>query len=126
MKIPFIKRRQDTVVASNGRKLLYLLLGIPSLIGLIYIIIAVPPTQTLLLNPVNISVIYLTLFLLGLSIFCIISYILKSSKHGILATLFVLVFFWLRLNKLLHPIFSILLIALFLTLELLFTAKKDK
>ena len=126
MTIPFIKRRQVTVVPTNKRRLPYLIIGIFSLIVLTYVILAVPPTQTLLLNQLNISVIYLTFFLLGLSVFGIISYIFKSTKHGILATLLLLAFFWLRLNKFLHPMFTILLFALFLTLELLITAKKER
>jgi hypothetical protein len=49
-----------------------------------------------------------------------------SAKHGILASLFVLIYLWLRLNKLFHPMFTLLLVALLLTLELLFSAKKEQ
>ena len=125
MKIPFIRRRQDTVIISNKRKPLYLLVGILSFFGLIYIIFVVPPTYQVSLKPLNFSVIYLTFLLLCLGVFAIVTYVSKSAKHGMLATLFILAFFWMRLNKFLHPMFTILLVALFLTIELLLTAKKE-
>ena len=129
MKLPFIKllkRRNATVATGRERNWFFLFTGVLSLTGLIYMVVALPPTHIVSLNELNFSVIYLTFLLLWLSSFCIFSFIFKSAKHGVLTSLFIVAFFWLRLNKLLHPMFAILLAALFLTLELLFTAKKER
>lgn len=71
----------------------------------------------------KIPVLWLFLFLTAIFCFCLPFYIFKSKKHGILVSLFVITYLFFRLGGLTHPLFLIILIGLFLTLELLFTSK---
>jgi hypothetical protein len=85
-----------------------------------------PPTYTISVYGFSLSIIPVLFIAAGIFTFSTVTYIFKSPKHGILASLFVLIYFWLRINKIFHPIFTLLLVALFLTLELLFSARKEQ
>ena len=103
-----------------------LLLSVLSLITLLFIIFMLPPTYSIAFSRIHVSIILLLFIVAGLCIFAVVTYTFGSAKHGILASLFVLLYFWLRLNKIFHPMFALLLVALFLTLELLFSAKREE
>jgi hypothetical protein len=51
---------------------------------------------------------------------------LKSKKHGLFLGFFVVLYLIFRLNNLTHPLFLILLIALFLVVEFLFAQHNNK
>jgi len=65
----------------------------------------------------------LWIFLLIVAIFCysLPLFALRSKKHGILLSIFVITYLIFRISGLTHPLFLVILIGLLLTLELLFT-----
>lgn len=113
--------------AKEKRPLKYFLISTITLVALIYIVIVFPPTYKFLvsrsLGEVG-SIYNLFLFLVFIFLFSFATYIFKNKTQGVLIGFFVLSFFIFRLNNLTHPFFFILLVALFLTLELLFTYRK--
>jgi hypothetical protein len=56
--------------------------------------------------------------------FSLPTFLLKSRKHGILLSLFVLTFLSFRLVGLTHPIFLVILIGIFLSFELFFSNRQ--
>ena len=102
-----------------------LLLSVVTLIVMLFVVFMLPPTFAIDLGGMKVSVTPFLFFFTGIFVFSVVTSIFGNAKHGILASLFVLIYFWLRLNKLFHPMFTLLLVALFLTLELLFSAKKE-
>lgn len=73
----------------------------------------------------QIPTLFLFFSLLTLFLFSTSTYLFKSKKHGILLVVFVITYLLFRLNHLTHPFFFILLLALFLTLELFVSNRKD-
>ncbi|HUQ85647.1 MAG TPA: hypothetical protein VM077_04945 [Candidatus Limnocylindrales bacterium] len=106
------------------KNLKYLITTAASLPLLAYLIYSFPPDFKLTIMGYQLSVIYLFFPLLFLSLLSTISLISKSSKHGLLFGLFAVCFLSFRLNGLTHPFFFLLLAALFLVLELLFSYRK--
>ena len=122
---------------AKKRPLLLLFVGSISLALLIGLVAYADPDTALIppqtIGPLTISnntllsfspVIFF-FFLLAITLFSFVSYLFKSIKHGSLAAAFVIGYLLFRINGLTHPLFLILLIALFLTLELLFANKKE-
>ncbi|MEK7605188.1 MAG: hypothetical protein AAB478_01555 [Patescibacteria group bacterium] len=105
------------------RNPLYLILSTLSLLSLIGIVVFLKPTATISLGFVAIPFIWLFFIPLVIFAFSTPSFLLKSRKHGVLIAIFVTSFFLFRLFHLTHPLFLVLLLGLFLTLELLFTSK---
>lgn len=106
------------------RPTILLLLAILSFIGTISFVIFFSPSHQFTLITVQIPVLFLFFVTLFLCIFSATSYFFKSKIHGLLLGLFLVCILIFRLNNLAHPFFFILLAALFLTLELLFTYRK--
>lgn len=113
-----------TLMRGHKKRLLFLLLSIASgllLGGLIYFY---PPDASFPFIFFQLS--YLTLFFLLLAIwlFATGTFIFKSKLHGILLSLFVIIYLIFRLTDLTHPFFLIMLAALFLSLELFVSYRK--
>lgn len=104
----------------------YLFLTILSLLTLCIEIILFPPSYILDLSNFKIPIIYLFLITLFSFSYFAVMLISRSHKHSILVALFIVAYLLFRLNNLTHPLFLFLLIALFLTLELLFSKFNDK
>lgn len=127
MNIPFLKKRNTAEVkVGKKRPMRLLLVSVLSCIALLFILYMLPPSLSIPIGSFTLSIIPLTFLIIGIFVFCVVTYMFGSAKHGILASLFVLIYLWLRLNKLFHPMFTLLLVALLLTLELLFSAKKEQ
>ncbi|HSX09466.1 MAG TPA: hypothetical protein VLF93_04900 [Candidatus Saccharimonadales bacterium] len=121
----------------HKRPLLLLIIGILSLLALASLIYFVPPNTGLSLSQLDFNLPFsldkfiqipsLILFftLLIAFFFSITSYIFKSKAQGILVTSFVVIYFIFRLTHLTNLFFLILLVALFVTLELFLTNRRD-
>ena len=109
------------------KKLIPVLLILSSLIilaGLIFMISIFPPDYQINLLNINLPIISCFFVLLFFFIFTLGTFLFKSKTQGFLIGLLIIGFLIFRVNNLTHPFFFILLGALFLTLELLFTYKK--
>ena len=95
-----------------------------SLLTLGSLVIFFPPTDSLTIFHVKLSIILLFFVALFLFAFATGTFFFKNKVHGLLLGFFLIIFLIFRLNNLTHPFFFILLLALFLTLELLFTYRK--
>lgn len=117
---------QKNVFHKRRRPILHLIFGILSLGAFLWTLYFYTPSSTLTIPyiPFTLPIIPLFFILLLAALFFLTSYIFKSSKHGILVSLFVGIYLIFRLNNLTHPFFFILLFALFLTLELLVSYRK--
>lgn len=111
MKLPFLNKRITPLIP------LTLLLTIL----LILIIVFVSPHSLINLVLVEFSVLYPVFFLVFLVFFGIGTLLFKSRFHGMLLSLFVIFFLLLRVNDLKQPIFTVILIALFITTEFFFS-----
>ncbi|HEX8932326.1 MAG TPA: hypothetical protein VF810_04175 [Patescibacteria group bacterium] len=106
------------------KNFIFLLLGILSLAAFFCLVNFFSPDFAITLYSFQLSIFYIFFALLFILLFALGSYFLQSKKQGILIATFFSAFLLFRLNNLTHPFFVILLTALFLTLELLFTYKK--
>src|SRR6185437_4410298 len=112
-------------------------IGIASLLALSGLIYFFPPTLSIGFNLISSSIsfplekflqipILIVFFaLLSLSIFSISTYSFTSKIHGGLITGFIVVYLIFRLSHLTNLFFLILLLALFITLELFFSNRRD-
>lgn len=92
--------------------------------GSITYIFCIPPsTQFAIIGYVVPSYTFFLFLLFG---FLLTSgmYLFRSKVHGLLISLFVICYLLLRLNGLTHPLFLILLTAIFLSLELMVSYRK--
>lgn len=108
----------------NKKSLINLFFSIVFLIALGLIIFIVPPSQQFHFVSITISVLYIFLVLLYFFMFFLSMVLLKSVKHALSISLFTITALFFLLYKLTHPLFFIMLAALFIVAELLFTAKK--
>jgi hypothetical protein len=123
--MPLFNRKHSNITPRNKRSIkLFLLLGIPSFLGLIATIFLFSPDTNLSFGNYKIPILPLFFLLLFNFFFSLGSFLFKSKTHGLLLGLFVISYFLFYLNNLTHPFFFILLAGLFLTLELLFTYRK--
>ncbi len=91
-----------------------------------FLIFYFPPTYQLLIYKYHISILYLFFISLFFFLYFTGAFILKSKKHGFFIAFFAISYLIFRLNNLTDPLFLFLLIALFLTVEFLFTRNYDK
>src|SRR4051812_43512247 len=91
-----------------------------SAILLIITILTVPPLTPFKIGFLSLPA--LLVFFVLLCVFCssLIFFLFHSLRHGVLFSLLVVSYLILRLNSLTSPLFLILLLGLFLTLEFLF------
>lgn len=107
------------------RPLTLLFFAICSLILLGYLLFFVSPDAFVpFLFNLRFSIVLVFFFLLFLFVFSFTSFWL-SIKHGIILSLFILIYAIFRFLGLSHPLFLLLLLAIFLILELLFKKPKD-
>ncbi|HZQ29851.1 MAG TPA: hypothetical protein VFA93_02115 [Patescibacteria group bacterium] len=106
------------------RPVLLAALSILFLFTLFYLIIFTSPDKSLTIGNLKLSptqLFFVSFFVFSLSLF---TFIFKALAQGLLISFLIVGFLILRLNNLTHPIFVVLLIALFIALELLFRRKK--
>ncbi|MBP6881962.1 MAG: hypothetical protein KBC15_00215 [Candidatus Levybacteria bacterium] len=106
------------------RFLPFLVLSILSLVTLLILIFTTSPSAEVSLGPITLNYSLIILLPLLSLTFFLPSYVLKNKIHGILLSIFVAFSLLFRLQGLTHPIFFLLLLAILLTLELLFTKKR--
>lgn len=106
------------------RQLKYLLIILVTLPLLSFLIYKYPPNWKFEIGNLKLEILYLFFPLIFLFLLSTISFFSKSSKHGLLISLFAVCFLSFRLNGLTHPFFFLLLAALLLVLELLFSYRK--
>lgn len=106
------------------RSFWFLLISILSLTGLSYLVYSFPPNYQLQITNYKLNIIFIFSFLIFIFFTSLFSFILNNKRRGLFFGLFVLTILVLRLNRLLHPFFLILLLAFFITLELLFNSRK--
>jgi len=98
--------------------------GIFFLILQIILIIYLPPDIQFSIYNKPIYVLYIFFPVLFLFLFSLGSYLFNNKIHGLLLALFVISYLLFRLNNLTHPFFLLLLLALFVVLEFLFSYRK--
>ena len=107
------------------RPIWLLVVSLLSLASLIYLILNFPPNWKFEIgNYLKFDILYIFFTLLFTFFFPLIAFLLNNKRRGLFFGLFVLTILVLRLNYLLHPFFLILLLAFFITLELLFKRRK--
>ncbi|HVZ58773.1 MAG TPA: hypothetical protein VG935_03425 [Patescibacteria group bacterium] len=106
------------------RQLIYLILAVISFVSFIFIVLLVSPLKEISLGFIDISPLIIFFIPLVLFFFSLPTFIFRSKKHGVLLSLFVLVYLLMRIFGLTHPLFLVLLIGLLLTLELLFSPRQ--
>ena len=109
---------------TKKRSLLFLVLGFIFLILLFLLVYYLPPDFQIKLFQFSIPSLYIFFALLFFSLFSLVTYCTNSIKHGLLTGLFVPLYLLFRINNLTHPFFFLLLLALFVVLELLFSYRK--
>jgi len=116
--IPSSHRKKRPLLLLVGSIILFILCGV--------LLVAFPPNNSVSLLSLNITLVPLFLILLFFFLFSITTYLFKNKNHGILFGSFVITYLIFRLNNITHPFFFILLIALFLTIEILFSLDKKR
>ena len=110
-----------------------LVVSLLSLASLIYLILNFPPSHKFTIldlkiasSAYNLQFTILPIFFLLTFAFCfsLFAFLLNNKRRGLFFGLFVLTILVLRLNHLLHPFFLILLLAFFITLDLLSNSRK--
>lgn len=115
-------QKQNTRTRKRSWKLLFV--SMLAFVGLVYLIWGVDPEQTVLVLSYPLSIFPLFFISLFLFLFGITSFLFKSKVHGILIAMIIVAYLLFRQNDLTHPFFAILLLALLLVLELMFTYRK--
>lgn len=109
----------------NKKPLPFLLAGTLSFIILFLLIILVPPTTTVSFFGMSLSIFVFFFPLLTTLLYSLPRYFLVSKKHALLLATFGSLYATMLLLELRHPFFLIILLALFFTLELLFTSMRQ-
>lgn len=119
------------------RPLFLLIIGIASFIALACLIYFLSPAASIGITQffpnisfpleefIQIPPTILFFILLSLFIFSTVSYLFKSKVHGSLTTGFVIIYLIFRLTHLTNLFFLLLLLALFITLELFVSNRRD-
>lgn len=107
----------------NSRDFVALITGLLFLGALIYIVLNFGPDKNIkvlnfYLPPLPV---FFVLFFIG--VYELFKFIL-NQRRGLLIAFFATLYLILRLNNLTHPFFAILILALFMTFELLFKERK--
>lgn len=102
------------------RKIRFLSLGIALLIGVLYLIFNFSPTHEFLIEDYKLQIIYPAFLLLFFSLYFIFAFIFANKRRGLFISLFAVIYLVLRMNNLAHPLFFILLLILFTSLELFY------
>lgn len=108
----------------KNRKPFFLISGIISLTLFLLYVNFISPDKSITFFSLQLSPLIPFFFLLFLSLYCFTTYLTHRGLNGLLVSVFITAYLLLRLNNLTHPIFFLLLLALFIVLELLLTSKK--
>lgn len=106
--------------------ILNFLFGIIFLIASAATIIFFPPGHNFNLYGINIAATSVFYTLLFLTVYFLVNSFLPNKKHGILIALFTVIYLIFRQYNLRNPLFLLLLLALFLTFEFLFSGSRTK
>ena len=117
---------RQTLKNRRKKPLHYLFVSILSFLLLVTLILTTPPDTQLSFLGIEFSILTLFFLLVILFFFSLPTFLFSSKKHGILLSGFVTLYLMFRLMDLTHPFFLIVLLALFLTLELLFTSRRNE
>lgn len=107
----------------RGLSLKYFIYSLLFFAVTVALIVYFPPSYELPVMGFRLSIVVPFFIILFLFIYCLGRLIIRSKKHAIIIGLFVVSYLLFRLNGLTHPLFLILLIALFLVIEFLFTRR---
>lgn len=127
-RIMFQTTRKSHIHQTEGKVLhfkLLLFVAISTFIVLSLLVFFTEPRGQIHLLGGAFPFLYLFFPLFTLFIFSLSSCLLKSYKHGIIIALFFTIYSIFRFNNLTHPFFLILLFALFFTIDLLFSYRKE-
>src|SRR3989304_6596763 len=108
----------------RGRKFYFLVLSIISLVSLLYLVFVFPPTYQFQISNFKFQILYPFFFLLFSFLYFLFSFLFASKRRGLFVGAFAVTYFVLRLNNLTHPLFLILPLILFVSLELFFINRK--
>jgi hypothetical protein len=106
------------------RKIIPLLISFVFLAITIYVIVSYSPAYSLTILNQKLSILYIFFTSLFLFITYFFACILRNLRRGLFIAVFVISFLLLNYFKLGQPIFIILLLAIFVAIELLFTRRK--
>jgi hypothetical protein len=118
-----IKHRNTAKENSNRSKKL-LLISVIILSALVTIISFFPPNAEFSILNYKTSIFPVFFFFLFAFLFAFGTFLFKNIIHGILIATFTTMYLLFRLNNLVHPFFFLLLLALFIVLEFLFSYRK--
>lgn len=90
-----------------------------------FLVFSFPPDYQIKIYQYNLSIYYPFFTSFFLLIYTLTFTIIRSKKHAFLTSLFCVSYTLLRLNKITHPLFLILLLALFLIIEFLFSKNRN-
>lgn len=110
----------------NKRPVALLLLSILTLCVILFVFFFIPPTYVVELIGIRINILFFFLPLLFIFTYSLLSYLFQKKTHGILAGIFLVAYILLRLGGFTHPLFLLILLALLLILELLFSQRQTK
>lgn len=127
LKIPFLKINKNHLTSKRNKfhRIFWLFLSCIFLASFILLIFYFSPTWYFPLLTIRITGIIFFFILLFLTLFSLVAFIFKSKIHGVLVGTFVIIYLIFRLNHLTSPFFVIMLLALFVTLELFASNKRD-
>jgi hypothetical protein len=105
------------------RPLHLLVLSILTFIVLVFVFFFIPPSSAIQIGiPINILLfVFPLLFILFYSL---LSFLFRKKSHGVIVGALLVLYLLLRLGGFTHPLFFLILLALLLILELLFSKEK--
>lgn len=107
----------------NKRDFGALIVGLAALSSLIYLMLNFSPDKNVRVLNVSLPSIPLFLALFFVAVYEVFKFLL-SQRRGFLIAFFATLYLILRMNGLTHPFFALLILALFITFELLFKKRK--
>ena len=116
MRLPFLNRRISPLFP----------ISLVTIVLLIVFVISVPPTWSLTIPFLSIPAIFFLLFLAFLLCFALGTLAFTSRFHGFLLASCVVGLLILRMNGFKHPMYVVLIVALFITLEFFFSSSNKK
>ena len=111
-------------IKKRNIKTVYPFLSFFFLFLLISVIYFLPPTFTVLLGSFQISIKIFFLTLVLLFLYSVLRIFISRTFHVCLISLFIVTLAIFIMNRLTHPLFFVLLLALFLILEIIFYSRK--
>ena len=104
----------------------YLIYSLFFLAATVVLIIYFPPTYQASIMHFRLSIMIPFFIVFFLLFYFLGMLLLRSKKHALIIASFFVFYFLFRLNNLTHPLFLILMLALFLVAEFLFTQHDNK